>query len=115
MIIISHVAADFTNSEGGKFRISAAERNLLLDAPAWIKDTLNFKALAEDGSIETAETKAQKLKAENYPTSGITAEGKKEPKLQAEAKAPAKGKASEKKSAASESKADEPKADEPKA
>lgn len=91
MIIISHVATQFENPDGGRFVITAAQRNILQSAPDWIRKTSLFAALAEDGSVETAETKAQKLRAENHLTSGITAEGKKEPVLRAEEK-PSAGK-----------------------
>jgi len=75
MTIICHVAADFVNSDGEKFSVTAKDRNLIKDAPEWIKDTLLFKWLVGDGSIKFV-TKSNKIEAENDPTALVDAEGK---------------------------------------
>ena len=75
MTIICHVAADFVNSDGDVFRIGGKDINLIKEAPEWIKDTLMFKWLANDGSIKFV-TKDNAIKAENDPVAGVDAEGK---------------------------------------
>ena len=78
MTIICHVAADFVNSDGDKFSITGKDRNLIKDAPEWIKDTLLFKWLANDGSIKFV-TKTNQIQAENDPLAYVNAEGKEIP------------------------------------
>ena len=75
MTIICSVAADFVNSEGGKFSVTGRELGVIKEAPDWIKDTLIFKWLVNDGSLKFV-TKDNRIKAENDPLAGLNAEGK---------------------------------------
>jgi len=75
MTIICAVAADFINSDGDKFSVTGKEIGLIKEAPEWIKKTLLFKMLANDGSIKYV-TKSNKIEAENDPLAGLNAEGK---------------------------------------
>ena len=75
MTIICYVAADFVNSDGGKFSVTGKELGVIKEAPEWIKSTLLFKWLANDGSIKFV-TKSNRITAENDPLVGISAEGK---------------------------------------
>ena len=75
MTIICYVAADFVNSEGGKFSVTGKELGVIKEAPEWIKDTLLFKWLVNDGSIKFV-TRSNRISAENDPLAGISAEGK---------------------------------------
>lgn len=78
MTIICAVAADFVNSDGDKFSVTAKEIGLIKEAPEWIKKTLLFKWLASDGSIKYV-TKSNRIEAENDPLAGLNAEGKEIP------------------------------------
>ena len=60
------------------------------DAPEAIQEDLLFKALLADGSIDVIETAAQKKAAEQDPTAGALADGKKPVKAKAEVKAETK-------------------------
>ena len=75
MTIICSVAADFTNRDGDIFRVTAKERGVILNAPDWIKDTLMFKLLAQEGSIKYVNS-ANRIEAENDPLKGLGADGK---------------------------------------
>lgn len=76
MTVVCSVAAVFTNPNGDRFQITAKDRGMILDAPEWIKDTLMFKWLANDGSIKFVNS-ANKIEAENEPMKGLAADGKK--------------------------------------
>ena len=73
--IICSVAAEFESPDGEKFRVKPEDRNLILQAPAWIRNTENFKWYANDGSLKCV-TSANKIQLENDPTLGLDAEGK---------------------------------------
>lgn len=77
-LMICYVAAEFDNRKGLVFRVEAKDIGLMIQAPAWIKDTLLFKGLLNDGSITTAKNKAEQKKLENDPLDGVTADGKAE-------------------------------------
>lgn len=75
MTIICSVAAEFENSEGGKYSVTSKECGVIKEAPEWIKDTLLFHWLVKDGSIKFV-TKSNRITAENDPMAGLNAEGK---------------------------------------
>lgn len=91
MLIICSVAADFVRADGEKYSVNGKELGIIKDAPEWIKDTLLFKWMSNDGSIKFV-TDSNRIQAENAPFEGIDAEGKEihkeEPK---EEEAPAEG------------------------
>lgn len=88
-LIVCAVAVEMKNpaNPAEKFSVSAAQRNEMLMAPAWIKDTLEFKLLLQDGSLQCA-TPMNKAQLENEPTLGINAEGKAEKAAEPAEKAP---------------------------
>ena len=76
MTIICAVAADFVNADGDRFSVTGKELGVIKEAPEWIKDTLLFKWLVNDGSLKFV-TRENKITAENDPLAGLNAEGKK--------------------------------------
>ena len=72
--IICAVAAEFSLS-GMTYNVTRKDIGLVLQAPAWIKNTLMFKMLAADGSLKYV-TPANKIQMENEPLFGLNAEGK---------------------------------------
>lgn len=75
-LMICYVCADFVGKNGELFRITPENLGVFVEAPAWIKKTIIYTWLVNDGSIKTAlDTKEQK-KLENDPMEGITSEGK---------------------------------------
>lgn len=92
MLIICSVAAEFVNSDGARFAVTGKELGIIKEAPEWIKKTLLFKWMANDGSIKFV-TKSNRIEAENDPLAGLDAEGKKiKPKAEEGKNAPAEGK-----------------------
>ncbi len=77
-LMICAVAADFGPYDGEIFSVKAKDIGIMIQAPAWIKNTLMYKWLLEDGSITVADNKVAQKKMENDPLGGLTAEGKKE-------------------------------------
>lgn len=77
-LMICKVCADFGPYNGEMFRITPDKRGVFVEAPMWVKSTLMFKWLLNDGSITVAESSSVKKKEENDPMEGISAEGKKE-------------------------------------
>ena len=75
MTIICSVAADFVNTDGARFSVNGKELGVIKEAPEWIKDTLIFKWLVNDGSLKFV-TRDNRIKAENDPLAGLDAEGK---------------------------------------
>ena len=92
MKILSRVCVEFKNKKGEVvYRITPAKRLVYLDdAPDSIKEDLIFDALVADGSLEVIDTPAKKKAAEQDPTAGMTAEGKKEPEKKTDNKTGAK-------------------------
>lgn len=85
MRIFCKVAAEFTAPNGETiFKVTPDKRLMIMDAPEAIKDTLMFKLLLNDGSIDVIDTKEAQKKAENEPTKGMTPDGKKDTEEQAE-------------------------------
>lgn len=78
-LMICTVCTDFFAPNGEKFQITPQNRGIIVMAPNWIKETMMFKLLEIDGSVQFV-TKANEKKLENDPMEGITAEGKKEEK-----------------------------------
>lgn len=78
MRLICRVAAEFTAPDGTKvFEVGAADRLLILEAPEEIKNTLMFKWLCADGSIDFVDKPADQKKLENDPVQGAAADGTK--------------------------------------
>ena len=79
MKILSRVCAEFRDKKGNViYRIGPADRLVYKDdAPDAIKDDLLFGALVAEGSIDVIETAAEKKAAEQDPTAGSLADGKK--------------------------------------
>ena len=78
-LMICYVAADFVGPGRELYRVTAKDLGVFVEAPAWIRDTLLYKWLVNDGSIKVAADKPEAKKLENDPADGITAEGKAEP------------------------------------
>ena len=76
-LLICTVCVDFFAPNGDVFRITPRERGIIVEAPVWIKDTLTFKLLEKDGSVQFV-NRANQKELENEPMKEITAEGKKE-------------------------------------
>lgn len=76
-LMICTVCADFFSPKGEVFRITPRDRGVIVEAPEWIKTTLLFKMLSNDGSVQYVNRDNEK-RLENDPMKGITAEGKKE-------------------------------------
>lgn len=75
-LMLCAVAADFNSPEGDIFRITPDKINQFVLAPEWIKETLMYQWLVNDGSIKVADTKEARKKLENDPLEGMTADGK---------------------------------------
>ena len=89
MKILSRVCAEFKDKKGNViYRIGPADRLVYKDdAPDAIKDDLLFGALVAEGSIDLIETAAGKKAAEQDPTAGALADGRKASKVKDEKKA----------------------------
>lgn len=77
-LMICYVAADFGPYKGEIFRVTPDKLGIFIQAPAWIKETLMFKWLLQDGSIKIGLDKTEQKKLENDPMEGISSEGKAE-------------------------------------
>jgi len=118
ILIICYVCAEFFLN-GERFAIKPGQLGTFIEAPAWIKNTVMFKWLVNDGSLKVSNEHITKKQGENDPMKGMSAEGKKkeiteatEKKVIEEQKAPEEPKAEE----PAETKAEEPaetKAEEP--
>ena len=75
MLIICSVAAEFVNSEADRFAVTGKDLGIIKDAPEWIRKTLLFKWMANDGSVKFV-TEKNRVEAENEPLKGVDAEGK---------------------------------------
>ena len=106
MKMLSRVCADFKDRNGNViYRIGPADRLVYKDdVPEAIQEDLLFRMLVEDGSIDVIETAAQKKAAEQDPTAGADATGRKQTKAKADAKAGAEQKPVEDKPAEAEKK-----------
>ena len=82
-LMICYVSADFNDRRGSIFRVGPKDLGNFIEAPVWIKDTLLFKWLVNDGSIKVAEQTISKKEGENDPMKGVSAEGKAEEKTEA--------------------------------
>lgn len=76
-LMICYVAADFV-FRGEVFSIKANQIGTFVEAPIWVKETLMFKWLVNDGSIKVADETISKKQGENDPMEGIAASGKEE-------------------------------------
>ncbi len=77
MRIISHVCADFYDSEGAViFSVTPSTRNLYIPAPDAIRQDPLFALLVADGSIEAVVTDDRKRVLEQDPETGIDETGK---------------------------------------
>ena len=79
MKILSRVCAEFKDKQGNViYRIGPADRLVYRDdVPEAIKQDLLFGALVAEGSIDMIETAAEKKAAEQDPTAGALADGRK--------------------------------------
>jgi len=77
-LMICYVAAAFGPYKGEMFSVTPSMIGTFVEAPEWIKDTLMFKWLVNDGSIKVAEQQITKKQGENDPMQGVSAEGKAE-------------------------------------
>lgn len=75
-LMLCYVAATFKAPDGTLFSIKPADLGTFVYAPEWIKETLLFKGLLKDGSIQISQTASEQKKLENNPLEGISAEGK---------------------------------------
>ena len=92
MLIICSVAAEFVNPEGDRFAVTGKDIGIIKDAPEWIRKTLLFKWMANDGSVKFV-TEKNRVEAENEPLKGIDAEGKTiQKKTEKDESEPAEGK-----------------------
>lgn len=83
-LMICYVCADFIGKGGELFSVTPRDLGNFIQAPSWIKKTVLFTWLVNDGSIKVAlDTKEQK-KLENDPLEGVNAEGKDEAKAEEE-------------------------------
>ena len=77
MRIISHVCADFYDSEGAViFSVTPSDRKLLVEAPEAIRQDPLFAMLVADGSIEAVISDDRKRVLEQDPETGIDETGK---------------------------------------
>ena len=78
MKILSRVCAEFKDKQGNViYRIGPADRLVYRDdVPEAIKQDLLFGALVAEGSIDVIETAAGKKAAEQDPTAGALADGR---------------------------------------
>lgn len=63
-------------TEKGIVKVTPADRLVLREWPVEIKDTLLFRMLLADGSVEIVENRQDQKHLENDPAEGMTAEGK---------------------------------------
>ena len=78
MRMICRVAAEFTTPKGELvFAVKPWDRLVILDAPDAIKDTLMYKWLMNDGSIDVVDSPAVQKKLENDPVQDAGADGRK--------------------------------------
>lgn len=77
-LMICYVAADFSSGTGEIFKVTPRMIGVFVEAPSWIKKTLLFKWLVNDGSIKVAEETISKKQGENDPMQGVSASGKAE-------------------------------------
>ena len=75
-LMICYVCADFGPYNGELVRITPENKGIFVEAPAWIKRTLIYKWLLEDGSIKVADVQITRKQGENDPMKGIGADGK---------------------------------------
>ncbi len=88
MKILSRVCAEFKDKKGNViYRIGPENRRIYLEnVPEAIKQDLLFGALVAEGSIDVIETAAEKKAAEQDPTAGALADGRKASKVKDEKK-----------------------------
>lgn len=77
-LMICYVCADFVGKTGEIFQITTKELGIFVHAPAWIKETIMYKWLLNDGSIKVGLDKEGQKRLENDPMQGVSAEGKDE-------------------------------------
>ena len=79
-MMICYVMASFLKPGTDEtFDVPREKIGTFIQAPEWVKDTLEFKLLMQDKSIRVAaETRHERLKLENDPMDGIGADGKAE-------------------------------------
>jgi len=75
-LMICSVAADFGPYRGELYRVRPQDIGIMLQAPAWIKDTMMYKWLLADGAIKVADTAEKQKELENDPLKGLGADGK---------------------------------------
>ena len=75
-LMICYVSADFGPKDGAVFHVSPSQIGVFIEAPVWIKDTLMFRWLLNDGSIKVSDEQISKKQGENDPMKGMSAEGK---------------------------------------
>jgi len=75
-LMICYVCADFGPYNGELFRITPENKGVFVEAPGWVRKTLIFKWLVNDGSIKVADEQISRKQGENDPMEGISAEGK---------------------------------------
>ena len=74
MLIMSRVCADFHDKSGALlFSVTPTTRLTFLEAPDTIRQDPLFDMLVNDGSLEVAETVAQRKRLENDPVSPVKA------------------------------------------
>lgn len=77
MTIICSVAATFNDSKGNRYSIAGKDIGLIkTDVPDWVENTIMFKLLKKDGSVQYV-TSENKKQVENDPLKGLGADGKK--------------------------------------
>lgn len=77
MTIICSVAAVFNDFKGNRYDITGGDIGLIkTDVPDWVENTIMFKLLLKDGSIQYVTTENKK-QMENDPLNGLGADGKK--------------------------------------
>ena len=77
-MMICYVMASFLKPGTDEtFDVPREKIGTFIQAPEWVKNTLEFKLLMKDKSIRVAaETRHERLKLENDPMDGIGADGK---------------------------------------
>jgi len=74
--MICYVAADFGPMDGQMFSVKANQIGTFIEAPGWIRNTLMFRWLVNDGSIKVADEQISRKQGENDPMKGMGADGK---------------------------------------
>lgn len=78
MLLLSRVCAEFRDRSGAVVhRVTPETRLTFLEAPESIREDPLFRMLMNDGSLEAAETSAQRRKLEADPLEGADAAGRK--------------------------------------